>query len=176
MLVLILAGGVELYVRTQGNFHVVEEGVLYRSAQLRDYQLKKRIEEHHIASIINLRGPMSHDPRYVDEVALAQEHNITHIDMPLSAYAYYDVNASMKLLELMRNAPKPLLIHCEGGADRSALADALWRYTQMHESKTQAQEASYRWEWGYLPYGKWEAKENMRKSFLDYAQALKNDE
>lgn len=31
-----------------------------------------------------------------------------------------------ELLELLRRAPKPILIHCQGGADRSGLAAALY--------------------------------------------------
>ena len=32
----------------------------------------------------------------------------------------------MRLIEVMRAAPKPLLIHCQGGADRTGLALALY--------------------------------------------------
>ena len=31
-----------------------------------------------------------------------------------------------RLLQVMRDAPKPLLIHCQGGADRTGLAAALY--------------------------------------------------
>jgi protein tyrosine/serine phosphatase len=31
-----------------------------------------------------------------------------------------------ELVQLMRDAPKPVLIHCQGGADRTGLASALY--------------------------------------------------
>ena len=174
LLVLILIGGVETYKAIQGNFHQVKEDTMYRSAKLRAWQLQDYIDEHNIQTIINLRGAIKGDTHYEDEVRVVQEHNITLINFAMSAYKYYDINQTKKIVGLLKHAKKPLLVHCDGGADRSALVTALYRYSVLNQPKAQALKA-FKWYYGYLPYGKWKSKENLRKSFLDYASAYPKD-
>jgi protein tyrosine/serine phosphatase len=174
LLVLILVASVETYKAIQGNFHTVKEQALYRSAKLRDWQLQNYIDEHGIQTIINLRGAMSDDIHYSDEVKVAQERNVTLINFGMSAYRYYDINQTQKIVALLKHAKPPILVHCDGGADRSALVSALYRYALNDENSTQAIQ-SFKWYYGYLPYGKWQSKENLRKSFIDYVTHFPKD-
>jgi hypothetical protein len=53
------AGNWAGYLRLSGNFHAVEEGVIYRSAQLSGDDFQNRIRTYGIRTIINLRGENS---------------------------------------------------------------------------------------------------------------------
>jgi len=55
----VLAGSWAGYLRLIGNFHAVEEGVIYRSAQLSGDEFQSRIRAYGIRTIINLRGKNS---------------------------------------------------------------------------------------------------------------------
>ena len=161
----LFVGATQLYVKIQGNFHTVTPQEFYRSAQLDRDNLKHYIQEKEIKTVLNLRGT-SRRAWYVQEKNVSLEHNVTHIDFGLSAYRYVDATQRAALVEILQTAPKPILVHCEGGADRSAFVSALWLY---HIKAHSIQEAlgQFKWLYGYLPYGPWIEKENMRKSFLD---------
>jgi len=107
-----------------GNFHKVDNNV-YRSAQLFSFNMPYYIEKHGIKSIINLRGKSQKD-WYKDELKIAKKYNIKHFDYGIGDREVQSIEKMDKLVELIKNAPKPLLIHCKAGADRTSLASALY--------------------------------------------------
>lgn len=109
-----------------GNFHTVVPGELYRSAQISPKDVPAFKEKYGIKTIINLRGSNSGKPWYDNEVQAAHEQGITHLDFRMSARKDLQPDDAKKLVEMMRMAEKPLLIHCNAGADRSGLASALY--------------------------------------------------
>jgi protein tyrosine/serine phosphatase len=109
-----------------GNIHAVVEGELYRSAQLDPEELGEIVKEERIASILNLRGPNPDSPWYQDEVREAARLGVTHLDFAMKASRELTDEQAMQLMQIMRDAPKPLLIHCRSGADRTGLAAALY--------------------------------------------------
>ncbi len=113
-------------IRYAGNVHVVEEGTLYRSAQLGGRQLEQVIAKYGIRSILNLRGAGPGQPWYDGEISLAKELKVAHFDYGLSASELVSVERAKEVLELVRKAPKPILIHCQSGADRAGLVSALF--------------------------------------------------
>lgn len=115
--------GVQLWT---GNFHEAVSGELYRSAQLEPGDLTSYNREHKIASVLNLRGANPGSPWYDDEVREAQSLGIKHIDFPMKASRELTQEQAIALIEVMKNAPKPLLIHCRSGADRTGLAAAFY--------------------------------------------------
>ena len=56
LLALLLALGQSSCTTLTTNFHVVEEGRFYRSAQLDTNKLEKKIKEYNIKAVINLRA------------------------------------------------------------------------------------------------------------------------
>ncbi|OIQ06769.1 MAG: protein tyrosine phosphatase [Rhodobacteraceae bacterium CG2_30_10_405] len=109
-----------------GNFHTVIAGELYRSAQLEPDQIEAHHASEGIASILNLRGPAPGKDWYDAEIATSARLGITHADFGMSARRILEPEKVQELIALMRRLPKPLLIHCQAGADRSGLASALY--------------------------------------------------
>jgi len=107
-----------------GNFHKVDNNI-YRSAQLFSFNMPYYIEKHEIKSILNLRGVSQRD-WYKDEKEFAKNSDIQHYDYGFSDRKIQSIEKMTKLVEIIKNAPKPLLIHCKAGADRASLASALY--------------------------------------------------
>ncbi|MBS7540410.1 phosphatase domain-containing protein [Ancylobacter lacus] len=108
-----------------GNFHTVVPGELYRAAQVDARDIAAIKAKYGIATIINLRG-FSSRPWHQIEVAESERLGIRHIDIPLSAGRELTDAQARDLIETMRTAPKPILVHCRGGSDRSGIASALY--------------------------------------------------
>ena len=109
-----------------GNFHTVIAGELYRSAQLEPDQIEAHHASEGIASILNLRGPAPGKDWYDAELAASARLGVTHADFRMSARQVLEPERVQELIALMQRLPKPLLIHCQAGADRSGLASALY--------------------------------------------------
>jgi protein tyrosine/serine phosphatase len=58
---------------------------------------------------------------------------------------------AMQLIAVMRDAPKPLLIHCQAGADRTGLASALYLAAIAGKSE-QVAEGQLSLRYGHIPY------------------------
>jgi protein tyrosine/serine phosphatase len=134
-----------------GNLHAVSEGVLYRSAQLSKDGFAASIRQYKIKSVLNLRGAHPHEAWYDDEVAVSQENGVTHYDIPISAKRFVGEQQVEQILALLRAAPKPLLIHCKSGADRTGLVSALYRYAVEHADAADA-DRQLSLAYGHFPY------------------------
>ncbi len=122
----IAAIGVHMGVNQMiGNFHEVIPGELYRSGQPGDAQIDKAAARYGVKTIINLRNERRGE-WYAEEKASAEENGVTLIDFPLSSGRFVPVEESARLAEIMRTAEKPILIHCEHGANRTGLASAIY--------------------------------------------------
>ena len=122
-----LAGTWAGYMRLTGNFHSVEEGMIYRSGQLSGEQFDSRIREHGIRTNINLRGNNKGASWYDNEMKISMASGVRHVDFPLSARHEWTDSQIDELVILLRDSPRPLLIHCEAGADRSGMASAIYK-------------------------------------------------
>lgn len=113
-------------LRLTGNFHVVVSGEVYRSAQPSAADIAAYKRTHGIKTIINLRGENKGSPWYDAEIAAAKQLGIAHVDFGMSAKRELSQQEAAALVAVLARAEKPMLIHCEGGADRSGLASALY--------------------------------------------------
>ena len=127
------------------NLEVVEPGVLLRSAQPGAGDIERLHRDYGVKTILSLRH--SEDPGVL---AYADAHGIDWIIIKMKADVppsdeqrdlFFDL-ASGKPVDLDRNASvikkssraggvvafgRPLLLHCEGGADRTGILTALYR-------------------------------------------------
>lgn len=134
-----------------GNFGVVDPGELYRSAQLRPSQLAQVTQEYGLRAVLNLRGAYPGVPWYDEELATASALGVQHLDLRFSATEEASLAEMDALVDALRRAPKPLLVHCMGGADRTGLAVALYRYAVQGEASELAKTGLSAW-YGHLPY------------------------
>jgi len=114
------------YMVLRNNIHEVNSHEFYRSAQLSPSRLKRLIRTDHIRAIINLRGANPQADWYRDELSVSRAVGVQHYDIRLSARHLPTVKQLRRLIELYRTAPKPILIHCQGGADRTGFAASMW--------------------------------------------------
>src|SRR6266568_1569936 len=136
----------------QCNFHEITKGEALRSAQMDGADLSKYINNYHIKSILNLRGQASGEKWYSDELKVSKKYNVVHYDLLLSAYRELTSAETRKLVDLFKTAPRPILIHCQGGADRSGLVAAMWKVIVDKESKIEASKQLSIW-YGHMPIG-----------------------
>ena len=152
--VVAVAGTVGAYcgaIIYEGNFRTVESGVLYRSAQLDQAALEGFARHYGIKSVLNLRGAHAGAPWYESEMAAVRELGLKHYDYPISAKRFVSGAQIAQILDIVREAPKPLLVHCQSGADRSGLVAALYEYAVRHAAAEQAdQQLSLAY--GHFPY------------------------
>jgi protein tyrosine phosphatase (PTP) superfamily phosphohydrolase (DUF442 family) len=154
-----------------GNIHRVEP-TLYRSAQLGRSALSDVIRTYHIRSVINLRGKNLNAPWYQTEIQTTQELDVSHFDFQMSANELVRPAVMLHLEQLLRNAPKPILIHCQSGADRSGLVAALYEYAIADRPEEEAEE-QLSLLYGHVPY-LWSRTGAMDKSFEMFVHQKEN--
>jgi len=148
------------------NFHIVSAGLVYRSGQLDPPDLTRVVSERGIKSILNLRGNNGYTPWYKAETNTSRILGLKHIDFELAADHELS-NAEMeKLLAVIKQAPKPILIHCKSGSDRTGLVGALYLYGMEGKSADVA-DRELTMMFGHIPAIFWNTKA-MDRSFWRY--------
>ena len=108
------------------NFHKVNEN-LYRSNQPDAAEFEYMYKTNGIRSVLNLRENNS-DKDAVDAVNRKIKNALTLYELPLDTGNITEEDL-YKILTIVRDAPKPLLIHCWHGSDRTGCAVAASRIT-----------------------------------------------
>src|ERR1700754_1490694 len=108
------------------NFHWIVPGEAARSAQAYLGLLKPFLRANRIAAVINLRGrhPKFGWWRYETQVCAAL--GIAHFDAMLDSKRLPLKEMLVALLDAFDAAPRPFLIKCSGGQDRTSFAAALY--------------------------------------------------
>lgn len=119
-------GGYLGFLQLSGNFHTVIAGELYRSAQPTAGQIEDYARRYGIQTIVNLRGASDDGAWYAEEVSTAKRLGINHMDFRMLASKQLTAQEADALVAMLKDAPKPILIHCRGGADRTGLASVLY--------------------------------------------------
>jgi tyrosine-protein phosphatase SIW14 len=118
------------------NFRVVEDGVLYRSAQLSPYGLDRVIHDYGIRTVVSFRdveeGKAVVPPDQWEE-AFCSLKGINYVRMPLRVWSYdhgvipADENVR-RFLEIVSDpAKQPVLVHCFRGVHRTGSYCAVFR-------------------------------------------------
>jgi len=170
-LVLATGGGLYAYWQAGGNFHEVEAGRFYRSAQLDPAELDRVVKRYGIRSVLNLRGNNTGTPWYDGEVVTSAADGVAHFDYPISAENPVTVRQMQEILAILSTVPKPVLVHCQAGSDRTGLVSALYRLSRGADVATAGEQLSLM-HYGHFPY-LWSKTQAMDDSFLAYTATLK---
>jgi len=122
----VIAGPLRSYL-FESNLHPVVAGQVYRSAQPSEGDIDRWVPEFGLRSIVNLRGAKSQDDRrwLVEERAAASRNGALHVSLRMSADDIPPAQTLRELVRILDTAPRPLLLHCAAGAERSGLASAV---------------------------------------------------
>ena len=150
------------YEMAQNNFHTVVAGQVYRSSRMNPDALARVIQTRHIQSVLSLIGPSLLESNAVRKsgavyfyVSISDRHELAESQME-------------KIIAAMRAAPKPLLIHCKAGADRSGLASALYQFAIEGKPAAKADDELTIF-YGHLPSWLGFPSRAMDQSFWHYA-------
>lgn len=135
-----------------GNLHPVIEGRVYRSGRLSPARLEAAIERYGIRTIINLTGDRTGADWYETQRAIAAQRGVVHHDIDLLATALPSQPDVVRLVDLLRHAPQPVLVHCDAGADRAGLASAVARLL-LDDADLREARRELSWRYGHWPVG-----------------------
>jgi hypothetical protein len=120
------------------NFYTIQEGILYRSAQPSGKQLFGVVQKYNIRSVINLRGAQRGESWYDIEKAVSDRLGLQRVDIEMSANRLPHRDDLIQLLDAYRDLPRPILIHCKAGADRTGEAAAIFAMDHLKWSRRKA--------------------------------------
>lgn len=156
-----------------GNVRAIEAGKVYRSAQLTGSNytavtarlvgndLNSVLAREHIRTLICLRAGSAKDDWYREEIADCNRYQVDHKDVPFSARSLPPPETLKSLLDVFDHAQYPVLLHCQGGADRSGLAGALYAHIYQHIPLDRAEQEELTWRYGHLPVDKTRAMDDF---------------
>ena len=137
------------YLQATGNIHEVSPD-LYRSGTLSPERLRRLIEETGIRTVVNLRQGEGSE-WLAEERQVLQELDVDFVGLPLSATEIPSEEELRSLAYALMEAPRPILVHCKAGADRSGLAAAIYRYVVEGFTRDDA-EAQLSFRYGHFPW------------------------
>lgn len=105
---------------------------VYRSNQPSARQLTSLYQKLHLKTVLNLRGE-TEQSFYLFEAEACQKLGITLADLALSASKAPSKAKLEALHNLLQTLPRPLLIHCKSGADRTGLAAFMYLLLIEHQ-------------------------------------------
>ncbi len=123
--------------------HEVRPGV-WRAPQTGEDRLVRRIEQHGLRSVVCLRGE---GDSTAASARAAEGTGISFWNVPMSATRLPRPATLRALWHVAEAAPRPMLLHCRAGVDRTGLASAL---VVLHDT---GDLAAARGQLALLPYG-----------------------
>jgi hypothetical protein len=120
-----------------------------------------------IRAIINLRGRNDDLSWWQKETAIAKRAGIAHFDAMLDSRKLPTREMLVTLIESFDSAPRPFLLKCSGGQDRTSLAAALYL---IHRDGWGAMAAAHA-QFARIPYLHFpKTHQRWLRPFVDFAQ------
>ena len=111
----------------RSNLQVVEPGQFYRSGQMGGVELDAATHWLGIKTVVNLRGESPDELWYRREIAACARNGVLHHDLAWSMRALPTPESLLQLIDWIESGPRPMLIHCQAGVHRAAVASAVYR-------------------------------------------------
>jgi protein tyrosine phosphatase (PTP) superfamily phosphohydrolase (DUF442 family) len=129
---------------------VVEPGELVRSAALPPETLRACIRANGIRCVVSLRRKGSDDDAARAEPKVCAEEGVEYVQIPLNTTKLPPAGAVSALVHRLIDGPRPILVHCDHGVDRSGLASVLYEVCVRGESLARAREKELSWSRGHV--------------------------
>ncbi len=146
-----LLAWLELLIIDHGLFRALyntpEEVVdgLWRSNQPSPWRLR-RLANQGFRTVVSLRGGGTDGPWLLEKEA-CERHGLTLFSLRMKSNRAPSRTSLQELVQVVREAERPLLVHCKSGADRSGLAAAVFL---LDQSPPRFEEARAQLHWRYL--------------------------
>ena len=149
------------------NFHWVVPGEAARAAQAWAGFLGPFLTRNGIRAMINLRGPNPNYGWWRGEKRTTEALGIAHFDTTLDSRHLPTRAMLVALIEAFDAAPKPFLVKCSGGQDRTSLAAALYLLHRNGWAAMDAARAQFA-RWPYLHFPK--PEQRWLRHFIEFAE------
>ncbi len=149
------------------NLHQIE-GNWWRSAQPKGSWLGDHIKKNDIKVILNLRGHHPGEKDYDLEKSTADSSGVKLVGIPISANHRLERDKLLLILDFIeKHGDDRVLVHCQGGANRTALVTFLYLVESRGWEKTDARSKALSWKYGHFscPLNPWAMPEIDR--FVD---------
>jgi hypothetical protein len=149
--ILIIAGALWWHISLNPRFHPVIDKQVYRSAQLSPSRLDDIIRTYGIRTVIALIGAEKGETWYENEMAVADRHQVQLINLAFGSHELPQYNRLNQLVDVLQSIPRPILLHCYRGADRSGMASAI-ALILYNDPPLDILEKQFSWRFGVIPY------------------------
>jgi protein tyrosine/serine phosphatase len=137
---------------SHANFGTVIPGRLYRCNHPTPGRIRRLARRYGLTTIVNLRGATGSGSYHLSRDT-AHKLGVAYHDLSLESRGAPHRDRILRLLDIWRSAPGPMLLHCKSGADRAGLAAGLcllfegrsaaealrqlsWRYGHIRQART----------------------------------------
>ena len=131
----VIAGGVTWYAYYyvfKAGFAAVVPGEVYRSSQPSPAEFRTLVKRYDLRTLICLRGDDEPEVKHVEKVA--DEMGVKFVPISLNAGKLPKPDQMHKLIDALNHMPRPILIHCRQGVDRTGMVSAVAALIIGHES------------------------------------------
>jgi len=150
-LAMTIGGAIWWHISLNPRIFPVIENQIYRSAQLSVSSLDTTIQTYGIRTIIALLGPEKGSPWYENEKALAGRRQVQMLNIGFGSHELPQYSRLNQLVDALLAAPRPILLHCYRGSDRTGMASAI-ALILNEGSSLQTIEKQFSWRFGVVPY------------------------
>lgn len=152
IIIVVLIGAEAFRVMFGNNFHVVIPGEFYRCSQVTGVDVERLVRERGMRTLLNLRGRGDGMDWYDGEALACQRLGISHECLTFSASRLPSRTELRQLIQVFDHTPRPIVVHCRQGADRTGLASAVLLLLQSDCSFAEARSKMGlrygHWRWG----------------------------
>lgn len=129
--------------RFYANMGLIDRNCI-RAAQPTQSRFERIKEENQIKSILNLRGQKD-EQWYYNEKQFSETNQIDLYSLRMGVTSFPKKERLLQIVDVLENSKKPLLIHCERGADRTGFASVLYRHIVLKQPIEEAKEELSIW-------------------------------
>jgi len=100
--------------------------------------LARSVRQHQIKTVLNLRGANPDEPWYQAELQATLDAGATQVDLSMASDMWVSRQQARTILQVLDTCEKPVLIHCQWGAERTGLVTAISELTRPDRTLEEA--------------------------------------